>query len=201
MSTDPEPSGEGEPPAGETGEPRAGEPRAGETGEPRAGETGEPRAGGAREPPGFELPLRLFLGFRVLIDEVHAELARQGHPDLRPMHGFVFQAIGPGGATAADLGRRLGISKQAAGKTIDTLQRMGYLERSTDPADARRKVVRLTGQAIDALQRSERTFDQLRTRWAAVIGAERLRELESDLRKVTPAELWRLDVPGWFGTA
>jgi DNA-binding MarR family transcriptional regulator len=163
----------------------------------QAGETGTDRAG---EPPGFELPLRLFLAFRVLIDEVHAELARPGHPDLRPMHGFVFQAIGPGGATAADLGRRLGISKQAAGKTIDALERMGYLERATDPADARRKVVRLTGQAIDALQRSERIFDQLRARWAAVIGAERLRALESDLRKVTPADLWRLDVPGWFST-
>lgn len=30
------------------------------------------------EPPGFELPLRLFLAFRVIIDELHAELAREG---------------------------------------------------------------------------------------------------------------------------
>ena len=49
------------------------------------------------DPPGYELPLRLFLGFRVLIDELHGELARQGHPEVRPMHGFVFQAIGPDG--------------------------------------------------------------------------------------------------------
>jgi len=160
-----------------------------------------PRPGGTGEPPGFELPLLLFLGFRTIIDEVHAELARHGHPELRPMHGFVFQAIGPGGATAADLGRRLGISKQAAGKTIDTLQRLGYLKRGTDPGDARRKVVRLTGQATDALQRSEIMFDEMRARWAAVIGADRLRALESDLRKVTPSGLWRLDVPGWFGGA
>src|SRR6266545_490589 len=31
------------------------------------------------DPPGFELPLRLLLGFRVLIDDLHAELARLGH--------------------------------------------------------------------------------------------------------------------------
>jgi hypothetical protein len=46
------------------------------------------------DPPGFELPLRLLLGFRVLIDRLHAELARQGHPDVRPVHGFVLQAVG-----------------------------------------------------------------------------------------------------------
>ena len=150
------------------------------------------------EPPGFELPLLLLLGFRVLIDELHAELARQGHPDMRPMHGFVFQAIGPGGTTAAELGRRLGISKQAAGKTIDSLERLGYLERGPDRGDARRKVVRLTDRAVDALGRSARIFDDLRARWAAVIGPERLRAIEADLRLVTPSEAFRLDVPGWF---
>src|SRR5580658_9598923 len=137
------------------------------------------------DPPGFELPLRLLAAFRRLIDDLHAELARQGHPDMRPMHGFVFQAIGQGGTTAAELGRRLGISKQAAGKTIDALERLGYLERGADPADARRKVVLLTGRAVDALERSARIFDTLRARWASVIGAERLRALEADLRKVT----------------
>lgn len=152
------------------------------------------------DPPGFELPLRLLLGFRVIIDDLHAELARQGHPDLRPMHGFVLQAVGPGGTTAAELGRRLGISKQAAGKTIDALERLGYLRRGTDPADARRKVIRLTGRAHDVLRLSERTFDELRARWATAIGQERLRAMESDLRAVTPPDMWRLDIPGWFGT-
>jgi DNA-binding MarR family transcriptional regulator len=155
--------------------------------------------GEAAEAPGFELPLRLLLAFRVLIDELHAELASRGHPDMRPMHGFVFQAIGPGGTTAAELGRRLGISKQAAGKTIDTLEQLGYLERGPDPGDARRKVVRLTHRAVDALELSARIFDDLRVRWAEILGAERLRALEADLRRVTPQDPWRLDVPGWFG--
>jgi DNA-binding MarR family transcriptional regulator len=151
------------------------------------------------DPPGFELPLRLFLGFRVLIDELHAELARQGHPDMRPMHGFVFQAIGAEGTTAVELGRRLGISKQAAGKTIDSLERLGYVERGPDPRDARRKMVRLTDRGIDSLARSARIFDDLRARWAKTLGEERLRAMEADLRKVTASDVFRLDVPGWFG--
>ncbi|OPG11555.1 MarR family transcriptional regulator [Microbispora sp. GKU 823] len=151
------------------------------------------------DPPGFELPLRLFLGFRVLIDELHAELARQGHPHARPMHGFVMQAIGTEGTTAVELGRTLGVSKQAAGKTIETLERIGYVERARDPRDTRRKIVRLTPSGVDMLVRSARIFDDLRARWAAVIGDERLRALEADLRKVTPQDVFRLDVPGWFG--
>ncbi|MER7546532.1 MarR family winged helix-turn-helix transcriptional regulator [Actinomadura sp.] len=151
--------------------------------------------------PGFELPLRLFLAFRVIIDELHAELARQGHPDLRPMHGFVFQAIGPDGTTAVELGRRLGVSKQAAGKMVESLERAGYVERAADPRDARRKIVRLTARGTDSLVRAAQIFDRIRDDWVRALGADRVRALEEDLRRMTPADLWRLDMPGWFGTA
>src|SRR5690348_17181097 len=97
-------------------------------------------ADGPRQRPGYELPLLLIAGFRTLIDELHAELARQGHPDARPAYGFAMQAIGPGGATASEVGRRLGVSKQAAGKTIDRLEELGYAERFDDPTDGRRKL-------------------------------------------------------------
>jgi DNA-binding MarR family transcriptional regulator len=148
--------------------------------------------------PGFELPLRLFMAFRAIIDETHARLAAEGHPDFRPMHGFVFQAIGPHGTTAADLGRRLGVSKQAAGKTVGVLERLGYVEVGADPADARRKVVRLTPRGVDSLARSARIFEEIRTEWASTLGTDRLRAFEADLRTMTPGELWRVDVPGWF---
>ncbi|MFD9942033.1 MarR family winged helix-turn-helix transcriptional regulator [Nonomuraea sp. NPDC059023] len=151
------------------------------------------------EPPGFELPLRLFMAFRMIIDELHAELARQGHPDVRPMHGFVMQAVGPHGTTAVDLGRTLGVSKQAAGKTIDTLERLGYVERSTDPADSRRKIVKLTPYGVDALMKSAAIFDDLRRAWSHTLGEDRLRALEQDLRTMTPPDFFRLDIPGWFG--
>jgi DNA-binding MarR family transcriptional regulator len=151
------------------------------------------------ETPGFELPLRLLMAFRLLIDELHTELGRQGHPGIRPMHGFVMQAIGPHGTTAVELGRTLGVTKQAAGKTIETLERIGYVQRTPDPEDTRRKLVRLTPYGLDALTRSARIFDHLRARWAAELGEDRLQALESDLRKMTPANPWRLDTPGWFG--
>src|ERR1700730_7535164 len=94
------------------------------------------------DPPGFVLPLLLFAAFRGILDQLHEHLASQGHPDMRPTYGFAMQGIGLEGATATDLGRRLGITKQAAGKTVDRLVELGYAERSDDPAHRRRKVVR-----------------------------------------------------------
>jgi DNA-binding MarR family transcriptional regulator len=151
------------------------------------------------DPPGYELPVRLLLGFRLLLDDLHAELARQGHPDARPLHGFVFQAIGPDGTTAAELGRRLGVSKQAAGKTIDSLEQLGYVRREPDRRDQRQKIVVLTERGVDALVRSATIFDDLRARWAEILGTERLAELEADLRAVTGELVLPLDLPGWFG--
>jgi DNA-binding MarR family transcriptional regulator len=149
--------------------------------------------------PGFELPLLLFGGFRSIIDELHAELARRGHPDLRPAHGFAMQAIGLAGATATETGRRLGVSKQAAGKTIDRLEELGYASRAEDSADRRRKLVRLTPRGIAALESSAMIFNDIRARWAADLGADRLAALEASLREMVPGDTLRLDVPGWFG--
>ncbi|MCY1142566.1 MarR family winged helix-turn-helix transcriptional regulator [Actinoplanes sp. Pm04-4] len=151
------------------------------------------------DPPGFELPLLLFAGFRSLIDELHAELAARGHTEVRPVHGFAMQAIGPYGASATDIGRRLGVSKQAAGKTVDRLAALGYVERADDPSDARRKLIRLTPHGLDMLTQSAEIFDRLRARWVTTLGAEGVAQLESSLRTVVPAAGFPVDVPGWFG--
>jgi DNA-binding MarR family transcriptional regulator len=150
---------------------------------------------------GYELPLLLFGGFRAIIDELHGELARRGHPDMRPAHGFAMQAIGFRGATASEVGRRLGISKQAAGKTIERLEALGYAQRAGDSADRRRKLTRLTPRGVEALALSAEIFDSIRDRWARTLGGDRVADLEASLRTMAPGETFRLDVPGWFGAS
>lgn len=157
---------------------------------------GEAPSGGAGA--GFELPILLFAGFRSIIDDLHRELAGQGHPEARPAHGYALQAVGRDGATASEIGRRLGVSKQAAGKTVDRLESLGYVERADDPQDGRRKLVRLAPRGIDVLVRSAEGFDRLRAEWVRVLGAERVAALESDLRTMVPAEAFRLDVASWL---
>ncbi|MFE5245260.1 MULTISPECIES: MarR family winged helix-turn-helix transcriptional regulator [unclassified Streptomyces] len=137
-------------------------------------------------------------GFRSIIDAMHRDLVAQGHQDMRPAHGFALQAVGRQGASASEIGRRLGVSKQAAGKTVDKLEGLGYVERVEDPADGRRKLVRLTARGVDVLARSAEGFDRLRAEWVEALGAERVRALEADLRRMAPASAFRLDAEGWF---
>jgi DNA-binding MarR family transcriptional regulator len=130
--------------------------------------------------PGFELPLLLLAGFQTIVDETHRRLAEQGHGELRAAHGFAMQAVGRG-ATVSDVGRTLGITKQAAAKTVDRLVRLGYLKFAADPADARRKIASPTDLGLDMLNRSAVIFEELATEWAASIGRSRLERLEDDL--------------------
>ncbi|MEY9891460.1 DNA-binding MarR family transcriptional regulator [Catenulispora sp. MAP12-49] len=148
-------------------------------------------------PPGSDLPLLMLLGFRALIDDVHTELAEAGHPGFRPLHGVTFKAIGDG-VTASELGRRLGVSKQAAGKTIEGLEREGYVERVADPADARSKIIRLTPRGTEVQQRAFEAMAGLRARWAERLGEERMTAVEEALREMTADREMRFDIPGWF---
>lgn len=147
---------------------------------------------------GGELALRLMGGFRSLIDELHAELAELGHPDVRPVHGFALQAIGPQGASATELAGRLGVSKQAAGKTVDALVSLGYAAREPDPADARRKAVVPTARGREVLRLSGEVLERLRAERAERVGVPTMREFEKALRLLTADTVAPLDTVGWL---
>ena len=152
---------------------------------------------GASRPPAWEMPLLLLGAFRSLVDEAHVVLADRGHPGVRPVHGFALQAIG-GGATASEVGARLGVSKQAAAKTIAMLEAQGYVERRDDPADARRRRVIPTQRGRDLLAESARAFREAVARWERVAGAEDVARLGATLRAVAPAGA-PLDFASWAG--
>jgi DNA-binding MarR family transcriptional regulator len=148
--------------------------------------------------PAWEVPLLLLGAFRSLVDEAHAILAQRGHPGVRPVHGFALQAIGSG-ATASQVGDRLGVSKQAAAKTIALLTEAGYVERTGDPDDARRKVVRPTARGTDLLAASARAFGDVVAEWSDRVGADDLDHLHATLRRLGVAGSARVDLGAWSG--
>ncbi|GGP75520.1 MarR family winged helix-turn-helix transcriptional regulator [Saccharothrix coeruleofusca] len=147
---------------------------------------------------GADLALLLLGGFRCLVDAAQAELADRGHGDVRPVHDFAIRAIASGADSASELGRRMAVSKQAAAKTIAVLQERGYVAREADPADARRKRLRVTDRGFAMLREAEAIFDELREQWARRIGADQLKELEARLTDLVGATPVRLDTPGWL---
>jgi len=147
---------------------------------------------------GGELVFRLLGAFRDLVEAMHTELARRGHPDVRPAHGFALQAIAPGPITGSGLADRLGVTKQAAGKTVDALVDRGYAERAGDPADARRRPIVLTARGREVLAISAAVLDARRARWEAQIGPDRFAALAAGLRTVTADGPGPLAPAGWF---
>ena len=148
---------------------------------------------------GFELPLLLAGAFRAVIDSLHTELASYGHPDARPIHGFALQAVSSNGATVSELGRRLGVSKQAATKTAASLEQLGYVHRLRDPDDARAIRLQRTARGDELLVLSAEIFQRLQRDWAKEIGASRLRELQDDLARLANTSTAKLgDFPGWL---
>ncbi|MET9430607.1 MULTISPECIES: MarR family transcriptional regulator [unclassified Streptomyces] len=135
------------------------------------------------ERPGNALPFLLLTAFRVLIDELHARLAEVGHPDLRPAHGFAMQMISRGGSIS-DLGRRLGVSKQAASKTVAGLESLGYVQRRPSDLDQRQIEVFLTPRGVDALTASGEILNQLRAEWADTVGEREMLLVEDVLAQV-----------------
>ena len=97
-------------------------------------------------------------------------------------------AIGAGADTASELGRRLSVTKQAAAQTIAVLEQLGYVERQPDPGDGRLKRLHVTPRGHEMLTIGATLFDEVRSRWAAQIGAQQLDGLEAHLAELT--ERW-----------
>ena len=146
---------------------------------------------------GADLALLLLGGFRALADAASVELALRGHAKIRPVHDFAIRTIDAGADTAAELGRQLGVSKQAASKTIAFLEARGYIAGETDPRDSRRRRFTVTEEGHALLSTGEQVFDELRERWAQRIGADELDRLEEALSDLGIRIPTSFDTPGY----
>jgi DNA-binding MarR family transcriptional regulator len=110
--------------------------------------------------------------------------------DLPPNGPFVIGAIARTSAPLGSIVRQLGGSKQAAGQLVDTLVVRGYLDRSIDPDDRRRLIVRLTGRGEAAARLIRSAVDHVEDRLELVTGPEQVLAARDVL-----AALVRMDSP------
>lgn len=117
----------------------------------------------------------------VFAAEIRQALAESGYDDLPPNGPYVIGGMARTSAPLSDVIVRLGVSKQSAGQLVDTLVVRGYLDRSVDPDDRRRLVVRLTMRGAAAADAIRTVVDSVEAEMEAALGAGQVRVLREAL--------------------
>ncbi|HVU92761.1 MAG TPA: MarR family transcriptional regulator [Jatrophihabitans sp.] len=81
---------------------------------------------------------------RAVADRLDSAVERAGVDGMRPSFGFVIRALAERDRRLTELAELLAVTKQAAIKVVDEMERQGFVERVADPDDRRAKMLRLT---------------------------------------------------------
>lgn len=144
-----------------------------------------------------------------LIEAYEASLreayARAGFGDVRRSHGYVLRYLEQSGSRITDVARRAGITKQTAGKIVQDLERLGYVEVGQVPGDNRVRLVQFSAHGRELVEISKTLVAQIHERYAARAGRETLARfdaaLELFIQRLAPAipalggEGWQSDNP------
>jgi len=125
--------------------------------------------------------------FRALDDELIARLAQRGHPQVRSVHGSVFQHLDDAGTRVSVLAKRAAVSKQAMAQLVAHLEAHGYVERIADPGDRRAKLVRVTPRGTAAFDVVRDYIAEVDERLDRRLGAEKVRRLRALLGELADA--------------
>ena len=111
---------------------------------------------------------------RVVNRHVVEGLHERGHVALRSSHTTLLSNIDLAGGTVTEAAQRAGITKQAMGRLASQLAGAGYLRITSDPRDARVRLLGLTEAGCKLMHDSLDVMTDLERRYADVIGADRL---------------------------
>ncbi|UNS99942.1 MarR family winged helix-turn-helix transcriptional regulator [Streptomyces tubbatahanensis] len=110
-----------------------------------------------------------------------AALAEAGAEPVSPTQTQLFAALDEEGTTVAALARRMGVTRQTAHQAVHGLVAAGLLERAPDPASARQRLIRRTGEGERVHGQAERILDELEARLAERIGTQAVAALRAAL--------------------
>ena len=132
----------------------------------------------ARRPagePAVPLVRLLSMAVTVALEELHDELNANGHPNVRPVHGYALNAVLNGHTTASAIAPLLAMTKQGAARVVQQLVDEGYVHYADgDRPDARSKPVVLTDRGRAAIRLAVRVQNRIEQRWAEVAGERQM---------------------------
>ncbi len=116
---------------------------------------------------------------------LRAHFSERGYPEVRPAYGSILLPLfEEDELRMGELARRARLAKQTMTTMVRLLERDGLVLREADPGDRRATRVRLTERAREFRPVAEGVLSDLDAALTGLLGAERARDLASDLEEI-----------------
>jgi len=112
-----------------------------------------------------------------------ASLKEQGWPDLSRSLSMVMAYLDSDGIRISELARRLGVSRQAAQKSVKELERLKLVKTEVDPTNSSAKTVVLTDQGKANVTAALDAFSEIEMQLSRRIGSADLASMRKTLEK------------------
>ncbi len=106
----------------------------------------------------------------------------------RLMQRLDLRQVNSSGMRLTDLAEQARVTKQTAGALIDQLERSGYVVRTTDPTDARARLVTLSDKGMAVCRAAGEEIAKVEDEWRRFLGERRFQQLRdalTALREIT----------------
>lgn len=114
---------------------------------------------------------------KVLNENLLRKNAGRGHKTIRMSFAPVLFYMGKAGTRAIDIAEKTDLSKQAIGKTVRELERLGYIGQQSDAADARNKRLFFTPLGERLMADTYRGVEDLKLELEELIGKKKTNDL------------------------
>ncbi|WP_406503379.1 MarR family winged helix-turn-helix transcriptional regulator [Streptomyces sp. NBC_00212] len=101
-----------------------------------------------------------------------AALEAGGAAPVSPTQVQLFAVLDDQGTTVSELARRMGVTRQTAHQAVHGLVAAGLLQQTLDPASARQRLIRRTGEGERAHRQAGLVLERLEEQLAERIGRE-----------------------------
>lgn len=132
-------------------------------------------------PPDPNIGILLREPYLAISADLQERLARAGFDDLRPSHLVIFQHVAPEGTRVTTLAERAQLTKPSIKYLVDSLAKLGYVERIADPDDGRATLVRFTERGWRQVQAALEILAEIEDEWAARLGRRKFAALRRGL--------------------
>ena len=124
--------------------------------------------------------ISFFLGLRVN-ELVMQGMAACGFKKVRESHGYVVQHLIESDRSITELAKRMGVSQQAASKTVAELVKIGIVESAPAPNDDRAKRIRLSRRGWKCVRLGRQIRKRIDNRIRNVVGKAGYEQARSTL--------------------